>query len=74
MNFTSPRMGKAMTAIRRGEVGGLGGHVNLGELASPKYARELARDGRLSPDGAIVQALWVDAADTEKNLREERQR
>ena len=47
----------------------LAGTSNLGELASLEVClRELARDGRLSPDGAIVQALWVDAADTEKNF------
>jgi condensin complex subunit 1 len=47
----------------------LAGTSNLGELASLEVClRELARDGRLSPDGAIVQALWVDAADTEKKF------
>jgi len=47
----------------------LAGTSNLGELASLEVClRELARDGRLSPDGAIVQALWVDAADTEKSF------
>ena len=47
----------------------LAGTSNLGELASLEVClRELARDGRLSPDGAIVKALWVDAADTEKNF------
>ena len=47
----------------------LAGTSNLGELASLEVCLcELARDGRLSPDGAIVQALWVDAADTEKSF------
>jgi len=61
-NGSGPRFAAAKLA-------NLAGTSNLGELASLEVClRELARDGRLSPDGAIVQALWVDAADTEKSF------